>query len=75
MAAQAPRLTADAVGVIDPDSGKVVSDIPIGSAPAGVAVGPGSVWVANTNDNTVTRIDWRTNTIRQTIRSAPGPLE
>ena len=67
-------VTADAVGVIDPDSGKVVSDIPIGSAPAGVAVGLGSVWVANTNDNTVTRIELATNTIRQTINVGAGPV-
>ena len=67
-------VAADAVGVIDPNSAKVVSDIPIGSAPAGVAVGLGSVWVANTNDNTVTQIELATNTSRQTINVGAGPV-
>ena len=69
----AAGVAADAVGVIDPDSGKVVSDVPVGSAPAGVAVGLGAVWVANTNENTVSRIELATNAIRQTIPVGAGP--
>jgi len=66
-------VTADAVGVIDPDSGKVVSEIPVGSAPAEVAVGSDAVWVTSTNDNTVSRIELATNAIRQTIPVGAGP--
>ena len=66
-------VAADAVGVIDPDSAKIVSAIPARSAPADVAVGADAVWVTNTNDNTVTRINPAHNTIQQTIRVGAGP--
>jgi peptide/nickel transport system substrate-binding protein len=35
----------------------VTTTIPVGNAPAGLAIGDGSVWVANSGDGTVTRID------------------
>ena len=66
-------LIADSVGVIKPTSGKVVSEIPVGAAPAEVAVGFRSVWATSTNENTVSRIDLSTNTIRQTISVGAGP--
>ena len=66
-------VTADAVGVIDPGSGRVASAIPVGSAPAEVAVGADAVWVTNTSENTVSRIDLVTNGIRQTIPVGAGP--
>jgi peptide/nickel transport system substrate-binding protein len=66
-------ITADAVGLIDSDTGKLVSEIPAGSAPAEVAVGANAVWVTNTNDNTVSRIDLATRTLRQTIPVGAGP--
>ena len=66
-------VTADAVGVIDPNSAKVVSAIPVGSAPADVAVGAHAVWVTNTNANTVTKINPANNTIQQTTTVGAGP--
>ena len=47
----------DAVVRIDPSTRAVTTTIPVGRAPTGVAVGAGSVWVANSGDGTVTRID------------------
>lgn len=66
-------VSPNAVGVIDSQSGKVLSEIPVGGAPGEVAVGPDSVWVTNTNDNTVSRIDLSTNDVRQTIPVGAGP--
>ena len=40
-----------------PRTSAVTTTIPVGQAPTGVAVGAGSVWVANSGDGTVTRID------------------
>ena len=42
---------------IDPDTRAVTDTIRVGRSPAGVAVGAGSVWVANSGDGTVTRIN------------------
>ena len=42
---------------IDERTGKIVgSAIPVGEEPLGIATGSGSVWVANHESNTVTRI-------------------
>jgi YVTN family beta-propeller protein len=38
-------------------AGVVTGTFPVGDSPTGVAVGEGAVWVANTGDETVTRLD------------------
>jgi YVTN family beta-propeller protein len=55
--ARLSRVAADSVGVISPARGVVTADVPVGSSPSAVAAGAGSVWVANYDDNTVSRID------------------
>ena len=47
---------SDSVSVYSIQNGKFLKAIAVGSHPAGIAVGAGSVWVANT-DGTVSRID------------------
>jgi peptide/nickel transport system substrate-binding protein len=64
---------ANAVGVIDSESGEIVSKIAVGASPGEVAVGPDAVWVTNSNDNSVSRIDPQTNGVRQTIPVGGGP--
>jgi YVTN family beta-propeller protein len=66
-------VSANAVGVIDADSGEVVSEVPVGGAPGEIASGLGAIWVTNANDNTVSRIDPATNQVAQTIRVGEGP--
>ena len=41
--------------------------IPVGDEPVAVAVGAGSVWVANAGDGTVSRIDPATRKVVKTI--------
>jgi YVTN family beta-propeller protein len=47
---------------INPASGRVVESTGVGLSPAGIAVGDGSIWVADATQDTVTRIDPVTNT-------------
>ncbi len=47
----------DSVAVIDPDSGGVVADVPVGARPEAVAADKRFVWVANVADRTVQQID------------------
>jgi YVTN family beta-propeller protein len=47
--------------------------IPVGEGPRGVAVGAGSVWVANSTDGTVSRVDPNTNRVISTIEVGGTP--
>jgi YVTN family beta-propeller protein len=47
----------NSVAVIDPETGRVVDSVPVGTRPGPIAFGAGSVWVGNLDDRTVTRID------------------
>ena len=47
----------DSVALIDREQASVVDYVPVGRRPVAVAVGHGSVWVANADDGTVSRID------------------
>jgi DNA-binding beta-propeller fold protein YncE/predicted Ser/Thr protein kinase len=50
----------NSVAVIDPAANKVVKGIHVGVGPDAVAARQNSVWVANTEDETISRIDPRT---------------
>ena len=54
--ADVTRIGENAVGRIDPESGRITASYPVGKSPGAVAVGGGSVWVANRLDGTVPRI-------------------
>jgi YVTN family beta-propeller protein len=56
---------------IDPVAGKVIKSIPVGLAPAGVAVTEGSVWVAEEHSGAVTRLDPATDLVIATISVGP----
>ena len=50
------RVPPDSVGVIDLQSSRVVGHVLVGRRPVALAIGHGSVWVANADDGTVSRI-------------------
>ena len=47
----------NAVGLIDPGSGQITAQSGVGRGPGALVAGGGSVWVANTLDGTVSRIE------------------
>lgn len=51
------QVAADSVAVIDPRSGSVIASVPVGTRPGAITFGSGSVWVANQDDQTISRID------------------
>src|SRR4051812_7539789 len=63
LAAVAPN----SVGVIDPESNRIVDEVQVGNRPGPIAVGRGSVWVGNLDDRNLTRIDARTRSVTKTI--------
>ncbi len=64
--AEAP-VPPDSVAVIDPQRSRVVGHVPVGRRPVALAIGHGSVWVANTDDGTVSRIDPSADAVVETI--------
>jgi ABC-type transport system substrate-binding protein/DNA-binding SARP family transcriptional activator/streptogramin lyase len=64
---------ANGAGALDPASGRVVTSVEVGSAPAGIASGARHVWVTNGAEGTVTRIDPRGGHVDQTLRVGSSP--
>src|SRR3954453_12530627 len=64
------------IGTANAQKYSVISTIPVGSSPFGVAVDPnyGLVYVANAGSNTVSVIDPTTNTVVATIPVGNGPF-
>jgi YVTN family beta-propeller protein len=54
----------NSLAAIDPATGRVVAEIPVGAAPAAVAVGGDAVWVLNADDQTISRVDAETQEVR-----------
>ncbi len=62
-----------AVGIIDPERNEIVAETQVGDQPAAIAVGEGSVWVANGGANTISRIDPATRAVTDTIEVGSAP--
>jgi YVTN family beta-propeller protein len=61
------RVPANSVAVIDPRTNTVVGSAPVGSQPGPVVFGAGSLWVANLDDQTVSRVDPRSLQLQHTF--------
>jgi YVTN family beta-propeller protein len=65
----------DSVAVIDPESGLVVADVPVGVRPEAVVADERSAWVANAADGTVSQIDIGKRRVTATITPGVGVAE
>jgi DNA-binding SARP family transcriptional activator/streptogramin lyase len=61
--ASGARVRPGSVGVVDPVSGDVVGDIPVGFHSSLIAADADSLWLADPDGNTLTRIDPKTNAV------------
>jgi YVTN family beta-propeller protein len=68
------RLAANSVGLIDPKTNRIVAQIPVGASPTRLALADGFVWVLNSADRTVSRIDTASSIVLRTI-PLPGPAD
>jgi DNA-binding SARP family transcriptional activator/DNA-binding beta-propeller fold protein YncE len=68
-------IAPNTVGVIDPNDGRLVAEIPVGQTPKGLAAGGGSVWVVNSGDSTLSRIDPARRVVLRTIPLPGAPSD
>ena len=66
------RVAPNSLAAIDPASDRVVGAVAVGDRPGAVAFGAGSVWTANLDDQTISRVDPRTMNVLRVI-PLPGP--
>jgi DNA-binding SARP family transcriptional activator len=64
---EAVTVQANSVAAIDPTTGRITADVPIGGQPVAMTLGGGSLWVANADDQTVIRINPKTRKVEDTI--------
>jgi YVTN family beta-propeller protein len=69
------QVPPNSVGVIDAATNRVVGSVAVGVDPGAITVGDGSVWAANTADETVSRIDARTRRLVRTIPVGEYPSD
>ncbi len=63
----ATPITGNAVAIIDPRSNRVTGQIAVGADPSALALGNGSLWVANTLDQNVSRVDLASGKVTRVI--------
>jgi len=66
-------IAGNAVGAISPSGGAIRAVVPLGTSPAAIAAGAGSVWAANSNAGTISRIDPATRAVIETIPVGSTP--
>jgi YVTN family beta-propeller protein len=54
----------NSLAAVDPSTGRVIAEVPVGATPTAVASGNGAVWVLNADDQTISRIDEVTKKVR-----------
>jgi len=62
-----PAVPPDSIAVIDPQRSRIVGHVLVGRRPVALAIGHGSVWVANADDGTVSRIHQDRREVTRTI--------
>ena len=58
---------------IDPETNRVVAEIPVGTRPESVTFARGHLWVANLDDDTVSRVDPKAGRVVRTIPTGTAP--
>jgi DNA-binding SARP family transcriptional activator/ABC-type branched-subunit amino acid transport system substrate-binding protein len=71
---EAEHATAGAIA-LDADTGAVRETISFGTSPSSIAVGEGSVWVLDGDDQTVTKIDPETSRVQRVFSTSSRPVD
>ncbi len=67
-------ITSNSLAVISDATDAVAADVPVGADPGPVAVGAGSVWVGNRDDDTLTRLGLPSYQVKETYGLGQPPV-
>jgi DNA-binding SARP family transcriptional activator/ABC-type branched-subunit amino acid transport system substrate-binding protein len=73
--AAAAAIDGPGAGLLDPRTGALLEQVPLGTTPSTVAVGVDSVWVLDANDRTISRIDPTGQSRVRTFSTASTPTD
>ena len=65
----------NSLGVIEASSGKVIAATPVGDTPTSVVVARDAVWVLNSGEQTLSRVDPRSHSVLRTIPAGSSPSD
>jgi YVTN family beta-propeller protein len=65
--------TGDSVAVLDSSNGAIVGEAGLPGSPADVARGAGAIWVSQSEDGSILRLDPHSRRVEQTISVGRGP--
>jgi branched-chain amino acid transport system substrate-binding protein len=71
--ARVVTVAGSSLAAIDPKTGRVVADYPVGNTPSVVSIGQGAAWVLNADDRTVSRVDPATGSVK-TFATGATPI-
>jgi YVTN family beta-propeller protein len=71
----AVRAPPNSVAAIDTKTNRVVGHFGVGTRPGAIAYGSGSLWIANLDDQTISRVDPRTLQTLRTLSLAASPTD
>jgi YVTN family beta-propeller protein len=69
------KVAPNSVAVLDAHSDRIVGSVAVGVRPQAVAAGVGSIWVANQDDRTLSRINPQTTAVERTISLPSTPTD
>jgi YVTN family beta-propeller protein len=64
----------DSLAAIDPGTNRVVAEFPVGDTPTSVSVGAGAAWTLSADEQTVSRVDPQTETVK-TFATGALPID
>ena len=60
---------------LDPQTGKLLASVPLGTTPSSIAVGAGAVWVLDADDKTISAIDPETRSRERVFSTSSTPTD
>ena len=73
--AELTAVAANSVAVIDPETDRVVADIPVGVTPSSITAAAGGVWALNADDRTLSRIAPGRLRVNKTVAAEREPMD